>query len=57
MMATRGRGAPEEVGIEVGNVAEGVILSAHCPVFVWTVAGFGRKPPLPKDDAPAAPPE
>ncbi len=57
MMATRGRGAPEEIGIEVGNVAEGVILSAHCPVFVWTVAGFGRKAPIPKDDAPAAAPE
>jgi nucleotide-binding universal stress UspA family protein len=42
MMATRGRGGPEEIGIEVGSVTEQVALSAHCPVFAVTVVGFGR---------------
>ncbi|HSM18659.1 MAG TPA: universal stress protein [Gemmatimonadales bacterium] len=43
MMATRGRGAPEQIDVEVGSVTERVILSAHCPVFAVTVVGFGRK--------------
>lgn len=42
LMATRGRGGPEEIGVEVGSVAERVALSAHCPVFVVTVVGLGR---------------
>ncbi|HEX5004404.1 MAG TPA: universal stress protein [Gemmatimonadales bacterium] len=42
MMATRGRGAPEEIDVEVGSVAERVVLSAHCPVFAVTVVGFAR---------------
>jgi len=42
MMATRGRGGPEEIGIEVGSVTERVALSAHCPVFAVTVVGLGR---------------
>jgi len=45
MMATRGRGGPEEIGVEVGNVTERVVLSAHCPVFAVTVVGFGRGQP------------
>jgi len=40
MMATRGRGAPEEVDIEVGSVAEHVVRTAHCPVFAVTVVGL-----------------
>jgi len=43
MMATRGRGAPEQIDVEVGSVTESVVLSAHCPVFAVTVVGFGRK--------------
>ena len=43
MMATRGRGAPEQIDVEVGSVTERVVLSAHCPVFAVTVVGFGRK--------------
>lgn len=42
MMATRGRGGPEEIGVEVGSVTERVVLSAHCPVFAVTVVGIGR---------------
>jgi nucleotide-binding universal stress UspA family protein len=40
MMATRGRGAPEDIGIEVGSVTDMVVQSAHCPVFAVTVLGF-----------------
>ncbi len=42
MMATRGRGAPEQIDVEVGSVTESVVLSAHCPVWAVTVVGFGR---------------
>ncbi|MEZ4413960.1 MAG: universal stress protein [Gemmatimonadales bacterium] len=42
MMATRGRGGPEEIGVEVGSVTESVVLSAHCPVWAVTVVGIGR---------------
>jgi nucleotide-binding universal stress UspA family protein len=41
-MATRGRDAPADVGIEVGSVTERVVQSAHCPVFAVTVVGFTR---------------
>jgi nucleotide-binding universal stress UspA family protein len=42
MLATRGRGAPETVGIEVGSVTEEVVQSAHCPVFAVTVLGLAN---------------
>ncbi len=42
LMATRGRGAPEEIGIEVGSVTGRVVQSAHCPVFAVTVTGLAR---------------
>jgi len=45
MMSTRGRGGPEEIGVEVGSVTERVVLSAHCPVFAVTVVGIGRGQP------------
>ena len=45
MMATRGRGGPEEIGVEVGSVTESVVLSAHCPVWAVTVVGIGRGTP------------
>jgi nucleotide-binding universal stress UspA family protein len=44
-MATRGRGGPEEIGVEVGSVTESVVLSAHCPVWAVTVVGIGRGTP------------
>lgn len=46
VMATRGRGAPAEVGIEVGGVTDEVIQSAHCPVFAVTVLGLERAEPV-----------
>jgi len=42
MLATRGRGAPEVIDVEVGSVADQVVQSADCPVFAVTVAGFPR---------------
>ena len=39
LIATRGRGAPDEVGVEVGSVTDRVVQSAHCPVFAVTVRG------------------
>jgi nucleotide-binding universal stress UspA family protein len=45
MMATRGRGAPEQIDVEVGNVTEHVVQTAHCPVFAVTVVGFAREQP------------
>ncbi len=42
MLATRGRGAPEEIDVEVGSVAEQVVQTSHCPVFAVTVVGFNR---------------
>ncbi len=47
MMATRGRGAPVEIDVEVGSVTEQVALSAHCPVYAVTVVGSGRTLPMP----------
>jgi len=44
MMATRGRGAPEESDVEVGSVAEHVVESAHCPVIAIAVRGLARAP-------------
>jgi nucleotide-binding universal stress UspA family protein len=41
MIATRGRGAPENVDIEVGGVIDRVVQTAQCPVFAVTVLGFG----------------
>jgi len=41
MLATRGRGAPESVDVEVGSVTEQVLQEARCPVFVVTVVGLG----------------
>jgi nucleotide-binding universal stress UspA family protein len=40
MMATRGRGAPEDVDAEVGSVTDRVVQSAPCPVFAVTVLGI-----------------
>lgn len=45
MMATRGRGAPEDIDTEVGSVTDGVVQSAHCPVFAVTVVGFDPDTP------------
>ena len=42
MMATRGRGAPAEIDIEVGSVTDQLMQTAHCPVFAVTVMGFTR---------------
>ena len=42
MLATRGRGAPEVVGTDVGSVTEAVVQSAHCPVFAVTVTGLAK---------------
>ena len=42
IMATRGRGAPEEIDVEVGSVTERVVLSAHCPVLAITVVGIAK---------------
>ena len=42
MMATRGRGAPDEIDIEIGSVTDQVVQTAHCPVFAVTVLGFAR---------------
>ena len=42
IMATRGRGAPEELDVEVGSVTERVALSAHCPVLAITVVGIAK---------------
>jgi nucleotide-binding universal stress UspA family protein len=42
IMATRGRGAPEEVDVAVGSVTERVVLSAHCPVLAITVVGMAK---------------
>lgn len=47
MMATRGRGAPATIDIEVGSVTDTVIQSAHCPVFAVTVQGFAADSPAP----------
>ncbi len=44
MMATRGRGAPENIDVEVGSVTERVVQAAHCPVFAVTVVGLGAPP-------------
>jgi len=44
-MATRGRGAPRDLDIEVGSVTDRVIHSAHCPVFAVTVTGFNPDAP------------
>ncbi len=53
MMATRGRGGPEEIGIEVGSVTERVALSAHCPVFTVTVTGLAKRGRGARDDDPS----
>ncbi|MEP7327003.1 MAG: universal stress protein [Gemmatimonadota bacterium] len=45
MMATRGRGAPEAIDIEVGSVTERVVHTAHCPVFAVTVVGLAASAP------------
>jgi len=45
VMATRGRGAPREIDIEVGSVTDRVIHSSHCPVFAVTVVGFNADAP------------
>jgi nucleotide-binding universal stress UspA family protein len=45
LMATRGRGAPEDVDTEVGSVTDRVVHSAHCPVFAVTVVGFTADSP------------
>ncbi len=50
VMATRGRGAPEEIGVEVGSVIEQVVHSSHCPVFAVTVLGLAAE----HSSAPAA---
>lgn len=45
VMATRGRGAPRDIDVEVGSVTDRVIHSAHCPVFAVTVVGFAADAP------------
>lgn len=45
VMATRGRGAPRDIDVEVGSVTDRVIHSAHCPVFAVTVVGFATDAP------------
>ena len=45
VMATRGRGAPRDIDVEVGSVTDRVIHSAHCPVFAVTVVGFNADAP------------
>jgi nucleotide-binding universal stress UspA family protein len=42
MIATRGRGAPKEIDIEVGSVTDQIVQTAHCPVFAVTVLGFAN---------------
>jgi nucleotide-binding universal stress UspA family protein len=42
MIATRGRGAPKEIDIEVGSVTDQLVQTAHCPVFAVTVLGFAN---------------
>jgi nucleotide-binding universal stress UspA family protein len=42
MMATRGRGAPEEIDVKVGSVTDQLVQTAHCPVFTAKVLGFAR---------------
>ncbi len=43
MMATRGRGAPQDVDTEVGSVTEQVVRTSHCPVFAVTVLGLAEE--------------
>jgi nucleotide-binding universal stress UspA family protein len=45
VIATRGRGAPQDIDVEVGSVTDRVIHSAHCPVFAVTVVGFNAASP------------
>ncbi len=45
MMATRGRGAPDDIDTEVGSVTERVVQAAHCPVFAVTVLGLAADRP------------
>jgi nucleotide-binding universal stress UspA family protein len=43
MIATRGRGAPEKMDIEIGSVTGRLVQTARCPVFAVTVLGFPRQ--------------
>jgi nucleotide-binding universal stress UspA family protein len=43
MMATRGRGAPEEIGVNVGSVTDELVQTARCPVFTAKVLGLARE--------------
>jgi nucleotide-binding universal stress UspA family protein len=42
MVATRGRGTPEEIDVEVGSVTDQLVRTAYCPLFTVTVMGFTR---------------
>jgi nucleotide-binding universal stress UspA family protein len=42
MMATRGRGAPEEIDVKVGSVTDQLVQTAQCPVFTAKVLGHAR---------------
>jgi len=57
MMATRGRGAPRDIDVEVGSVAEQVVQSAHCPAFIVTVVGYTRPAPPDQGSEPRAAPD